>query len=155
MLSSFWLHVSYPHGLCMWMPSLLKTQIPAKGVAGWDHTVIRTPGRFLFFILFFIFFLEGAGRPKFVLSRPSSCRRRIWCRGSRRATYRQAHLQSSSLSDFPSRLSTLSETPGLSWAPGPQLVGLASSLRRKLFVGRWKGTWRWQGVYRRKGGDLC
>ena len=23
----------------------VEIQIPAKGVAGWDHTVIRTPGR--------------------------------------------------------------------------------------------------------------
>ena len=23
----------------------VEIQIPAKGIAGWDHTVIRTPGR--------------------------------------------------------------------------------------------------------------
>ena len=131
--------------LCMWMPSLLKTQIPAKGVAGWDHTVIRTPGRC------------RKAQVRVVKAIKLSKENLVpWIKKSdiQASAFAEFYVRSS-LSDFPSRLSTLSETPGLSWARGPQLVGLASSLRRKLFVGRWKGTWRWQGVYRRKGEELC
>ena len=68
-------------------------QIPAKGVAGWDHTVIRTPGRckkaqVSVFKAVKLFGAKYKYKYRSGLSKPSSYFKTTWNHGFRRAIYR-------------------------------------------------------------------